>query len=606
VLGTICAADTVPRTYSDEVVKVLEKIAILVTAPFEARVLSKRLSEEVERRSKREVESEMQARALRLLAEGAELSQVLQAINDMLERQIPQAMASILLVDGGVFRVGAASSLPSEFVQKLDGFPINASVGACGSAVTNRRTHITEDVFTDRVWAGYEDELQSYGLRSVWSIPIFDVNGEVVATFGVYFSEPKAVDTVLLRHVTNAADIVGISLTNRRVQDDLRTARNEAVRASKHKTELLANMSHEIRTPLNGIIGTAQLLADTDMTGEQQHLLSTMQSSADGLLAIINDVLDLSKIEAGKLEACEEEFDLCAVTEGVAATFQALAFQKRIRIDVQLDNFLSSGYRGDMIRFRQILTNLVSNAIKFTDVGGVTIRVRPINPFQGIVLTVTDTGIGIPKHRHEAIFDSFTQADGSTARKFGGTGLGLTIVKKLVNLLGGEISVQSAEGSGTTFRVTFPTFVALAEYLSANRPSQDLPDRINLHVMLVEDNPVNRLVVEKMLVSLGCTVITAENAYDAIDLHRNIPGEMILMDVQMPEMDGYEATRRIRAIDAGRGRYTPVIAFTAHAMPGDRKLAFESGMDDHVAKPVRRTELVDALLRNIESGRTHR
>ncbi len=382
---------------------------------------------------------------------------------------------------------------------------------------------------------------------------------------------------------------------------EIALARAEEV--NRLKTAFLANMSHEIRTPMNHVIGMAELLTQTSLSTEQRDWLRTIITSGNQLVTIINDILDLSQIEAGKLSMDPVKFNLRELVTDAVKPFEGEANQKGVTMAVWLSADAREDIIADPVRIRQVLTNLISNSIKFTSTGRIDISAETVgtNDNLQLRLNVKDTGIGIEPARLKAIFESFTQADVSTKRVYGGTGLGLTIVKQLAELMGGTIDVRSAIGSGSEFTVTIPAQMPAEEPKSelplTTSTVMDLPN-LNLRCLVVEDNPVNMKVLVKLLEKLGCSVDTAEDGDVAVAKTKDSLYDMILMDIHMPGKDGIEATKDIRAREAsGKRPRTPIIAVTADAMQEDRQRFMDSGMDDYVAKPVRQATLVPILSR---------
>lgn len=392
----------------------------------------------------------------------------------------------------------------------------------------------------------------------------------------------------------------------KRAEAEGERARQLAEQASRAKSEFLANISHEVRTPLNALMGLTRLLMDSPLNPEQKNWLELMDSSAHALLGLLNDVLDLSRIEAGKLSIERVRFDLRQVLQDVGALYAEQARAKPLDWSLDMAPGLPQHMQGDPGRLRQVLSNLLSNALKFTPRGG-CIHVTADVVHQGAVsrlrLQVQDSGVGISPKQQVTIFDAFTQADASTARRFGGSGLGLAICSRLVRLMGGEIGLQSALGQGSTFTVTLPLNDTTAtENATLTAPTEldemaQVGDRFaGLRVLVAEDHPVNELLMRQLLQRLGCTVLLARDGEQAVEQWSHGGIDLVLMDVQMPGTNGLQATHRIRELEKTLGRpHTPIVAVTANAMNGDREACLAAGMDGYTPKPVGPKALMRAL-----------
>jgi len=463
---------------------------------------------------------------------------------------------------------------------------------------------------------------QDYGLR-IDDDPKVEELHVLVGTFNDMLAQIQARDLELQRYQGHLEEQVA----ERTAQ--LTQAKDRAEEGSRAKSDFLANMSHEIRTPMNGVLGMVELALDAQLPPAQREQLQTLRGSAESLLVIIDDILDFSKIEAGHLSIEPVPTALSTLARAAVESFELRARQKGLTLRCELAADLPAAVLVDPGRLRQVLVNLLGNAVKFTSEGTVTLAVSAGGTLGDgrvpLSFAVRDTGIGIAPERVDAILQPFTQADTSMTRRFGGTGLGLTISSRLVSLMGGTLTVRSTEGVGSEFVVQLPAWPAAAADVlpSAAEPRRLTADVVSvpadtvdpaatgpehpLRVLVAEDNPVNQRVAQQLLRKRQLSVTLADDGRQAVDAFQAGRFDLVLMDVQMPEMDGFEAVAAIRALEHAEGRpHTPIVAVTAHAMVGDRERCLEAGMDAYLSKPLRRQllfDLVDELLGDAGPGR---
>lgn len=474
-------------------------------------------------------------------------------------------------------------------------FPIDSCIS--GWAIRNKATVVIDDIRADpRIpLAAYEPTF----VRSLIMAPVRP--DDPVASIGAYWAEvrrPRAEEVSALEIVARAT---AVALENVRLRRQLLEAAEEARAADRAKGAFLAAMSHEIRTPLHGVCAMADVLSRTELSAKQREMVDLIGSSADHLEKLVSDVLDFSRIEAGKVDLDHQTVDLAACVENAANVFRPQAQAKRIALEVVVSPKAQARYRGDPLRIAQIVSNLVSNAVKFTEHGGVEVRVDEearMGQRAMVAISVTDTGAGFDPALKAQILEPFHQIDSSMTRRYGGSGLGLAIVKALVGAMEGELSVSARPGQGSAFVVRVPLEAAegAPEAIAPPQPAEQPTRARRLRILCAEDHPANQAVIRLSLAGIGADIVMVADGAQAVAAAAQHKPDVILMDMQMPVLDGLEATRQIRRIESdGALKRTPIVMVTAHAMQQHLAAAFAAGVDGFVAKPMTAAKLIDAI-----------
>ena len=509
----------------------------------------------------------------------------------------------------GLFRV--AGPLPDWFEHLMpeeadpaaldlaDIFPFLETFFAECAAAPPGSTSVQSDIWTERDRAGEDRHMQAVALTGEGRFILI-----LESPAGAYHERSLALQRAHDTALQNER-IERLSRELARLNEELKARNLEVERATRAKSDFLAAMSHEIRTPMNAIIGMADLLSQTSLTSDQRKYVEVFQRAGENLLNLINDILDLSKVESGKVDLESVEFDLASVVSKATEIIHIRAMTKGLTVRYKIAPGVPTGLVGDPGRVQQVLINLLGNSMKFTEKGGLEVTVEQdpeSNQLGRLRFAVSDTGIGIPAEKLDLIFESFTQADSSTTRKYGGTGLGLSISRQLVALMQGRIWVTSQVGTGSTFYFT-AAFGLQANPFPAKAPESALTPAQTAHslaqglrILLADDSEDNRFLIQSYLKGTGCSIDIAEHGRAAVEKFRPGSFDLVLMDVEMPEMDGYTATRLIRQREQASGSCpTPILALTAHAFKEAVNRSVEAGFTAHLTKPIRRSTLLDAL-----------
>lgn len=486
--------------------------------------------------------------------------------------------------------------------QGLEACQTSREISFCGHAILQEEPLIVPDTLLDERFADNPLVLGPPYIRFYLGIPLVVDGGFQIGTLCMIDRKPRQLDPTTINLLKRVALQVVDQIVLRRHNQNLEEIARKSQEAMEAKSNFLANMSHEIRTPLNAVIGITELVSEEVPSQEHKKLLGLVRESAGHLMRLLNDILDLSRLESGGMTVEQVPFEIRPILDRLLNFFRFTTDKKGLDLHLEIDPRLPVCLKGDAFRLEQILINLLGNAVKFTNKGSVVLRVmgKGSGDQMEVVFEVRDTGIGMTAEQKAHIFEAFKQADSSTSRSFGGSGLGLAIVARLVDLLGGKISVRGKLHQGSSFIVTLPMAAAGDSTDGSSVSSRELPVAVpapftSCRILLAEDNPVNQVLAEEMLLKLGHQVVVVGSGGEALEALEREPFDLVLMDIQMPGMDGLEATKKIRTLEKDRGGHVPIVAMTAHALKGDRERCLASGMDAYLAKPITFQNFSEAL-----------